>query len=282
MSKREHADDQSRPGSGTARESQKLWDGRIRSNPDASGVGCAGFGLQYNRWLYRIRAHRFRQLVGKLGLDLGNIRVLDVGSGTGFYIGLWQQLGVNKVEGLDFTEAACEFLGKKFPDITVYLEDIASEDLDLPAESYDIVSAYDVLFHIVDDQAYARALANISRLLKPGGYLVFSENFTHHQHIRGGPYHYSRSIFQIEPFLDEAGIKILYRRPMFVLMNAPDDSKGRLLKSWWRMVTAAVRQGEKAAWLTAAMLFPLERLLTSLLKESPSTEVAVCVRTKAG
>ena len=35
----------------------------------------------------------------------------------------------------------------------------------------------DVLFHIVDDEGYARAIRNLAALLAPGGLLVLTENF---------------------------------------------------------------------------------------------------------
>ncbi len=37
----------------------------------------------------------------------------------------------------------------------------------------------DVLFHIVDDEGYARAIRNLAALLAPGGLLVLTENFLH-------------------------------------------------------------------------------------------------------
>lgn len=257
---------------------QVFWDNRIRENPNASGTGCANFGLHYNRWLYRLRAHRFGQLMSTLPVNPRQARVLDIGSGTGFYIDLWQRQGACSVEGLDFSASAVAMLGSKFPGVSFHFTDISNPDLRLPAESFDIISAFDILFHIVNDENYARALNNISRLLKPGGLLIFSENFVHKEHPRIGDYHYSRSIGQIQRHLDDAGMQMLFRRPMFVLMNAPDDSTGRLQRAWWRLVTASVQQGEIAGWVTGAVLYPLERFLTTVMKESPSTEIAVCRR----
>lgn len=255
---------------------QQFWNKRIGNNPDLSSIGCAGFGLQYNRWLYRIRAHRFRRVAGNLPVDLSSVEVLDIGSGTGFYLQLWKDLGVTEPQGLDFSASAVRFLNQKFPHSTVHKLDIGEQDLPLPAQSFDIISAFDVLFHIVDDDRYATALRNIARLLKPGGYLLFSENFTHHEHARGGDYHFSRTLDNIIGLAGSAGLKLKYRRPMFFLMNAPDDSTGNWTRLRWRLTRRVATMNEKAGWFTGLLLYPFERLLTALLKESPTTEVAVC------
>ena len=42
-----------------------------------------------------------------------------------------------------------------------------------------MISAMDVLFHIVDDDGYAQAIHNLARMLAPGGLLVFTENLLH-------------------------------------------------------------------------------------------------------
>ena len=53
--------------------------------------------------------------------------------------------------------------------------------------SFDAVSAFDVLFHIVDDAAYGRAFQNIASLLKPGGWFLWSDNFLKANPRSGSP-----------------------------------------------------------------------------------------------
>ena len=43
----------------------------------------------------------------------------------------------------------------------------------------------DVLFHIVDDDGYVRAIANLHSLLRPGGMLILTENLVHGDWHRG-------------------------------------------------------------------------------------------------
>ncbi|MEJ8569370.1 class I SAM-dependent DNA methyltransferase [Elongatibacter sediminis] len=259
---------------------ERFWNQRIGNDPDESSIGCAGFGRNYNRWLYRVRARRFRAVVRELAVDIRQCTILDAGSGTGFYLDQWQQLGARRIHGLDFSEAALDYLQPRFPTITLHHQDLSGVT-NLPQAGFDLVSAFDVLFHIVDDPCYDRAIANIAQALKPGGYLLLSENFTHHVRARGGTYHYSRTLTDIHERLARQGLELLFRRPMFVLMNAPDDSTSALLRAWWRLVGRVARHSEITGWLTGALLYPYERVLTRLLRESPSTEIAVCRRMAA-
>lgn len=259
-------------------ESRKYWEARLRDHGTLEGVGCLGRGLPYNRWLYRVRARRFAAVTARLGLPFERCDVLDVGSGTGFYLDRWRRMGVRRLDGLDFTEIAVNRLSERFPDSHIYHADLSDDRGVLPAAAYDVVSAFDVLFHIVDDAAYAAALAAIARTLRPGGVLLYSDNFVHQQRPRSGAYHFSRTVWAIRSALDQAGFDELWRVPMFVLMNAPDDSTHPTWRLWWRLVLSLTRQGELASHTLGAALFPLELALTRLLRDGPSTEIAVCRR----
>lgn len=81
---------------------------------DLSVVGHSGLGLRYNRWLYRVRAAVFRRLLRTISLP-PDARVLDVGSGTGFYIAEWERAGFTDIVGSDLTAIAVERLARRFP-----------------------------------------------------------------------------------------------------------------------------------------------------------------------
>ena len=262
----------------SANEARAYWEQRLREHPNERGVGCGAAGLAYNRWLYRLRRFRFRRVLRRIPWPVGQARVLDVGCGTGFYIEQWKRAGAKSVEGLDLTEASVERLADLHPDCRFHRADIADEADSLSSGPFDVVSAYDVLFHIVDDQRYLTALRRIAGLMPSGGYFLYSDNFVHHEHARSGTYHYSRTIQAIAAALDEAGFEVIERVPMFVLMNAPDDSKSPALRFWWRLVSAVLRRGERLSGLLGALLFPVDLLLTNVVKESPTTEIAICRR----
>ena len=90
------------------------WESRLKQDYSLQGVGYQRLGKQYNKWMYRLRAHVFQRVARGLGVDWSTARVLDVGSGTGFYVEQWHKLGVPKVVGLDITEVAVHELRRSF------------------------------------------------------------------------------------------------------------------------------------------------------------------------
>ena len=165
------------------------WEERLRGDYTLGGVGYQGLGEAFNRWGYRARRRVFLRALRARAAP--GARVLDVGSGTGFYLDLWRELGAASITGSDLTAVAAERLAVRHPYAEAVRLDIGAESIDLPAASFDAISAMDVLFHVTDDARFARALVNAARLLRPGGLLVFSDLFVHgapwrapHQAIR--------------------------------------------------------------------------------------------------
>jgi SAM-dependent methyltransferase len=250
-----------------------FWEERLQ-HFDLSAVGYAGLGLRYNRWLYRVRSFVFRRTLRRAGLNVDSAQVLDVGSGTGFYINEWLRAGAKDVIGSDLTRVATGRLRETFPQLEFVQLDISAEPA-FPAASFDVISAFDVLFHVVDDHRYRAAIANIATLLREGGYFVFSENF-----VRGQPAKHvhmvSRSRAEIEGLLAEFGFDVVIRRPMFILMNSPIDSGSAILHVIWDHLRRIVSCHEAFGAAAGALLFPLEVALVSILRQGPSAEVMVC------
>ena len=250
------------------------WEARLRADYSLGGVGYIGLGEAFNRWSYRVRRHVLRRTLRTLDLTR-DASVLDVGSGTGFMVDVWRTAGFRRVEGCDLTSVAVEGLSQRFPSTRFLTVDISGSNVPY-LEQFDAVSANDVLYHIVDDAAYRRALTNISEALRPGGYFVFSENFLHGPTQRS-EHQVSRSLDEITHMLVEAGFDVIARRPLFVLMNSPIDSRSRLLHFWWRHLARVLRRG-RLGGVFGAMLYGPELGLIRIIKEGPSSEVMVCRR----
>ncbi|HEV2685079.1 MAG TPA: class I SAM-dependent methyltransferase [Actinomycetota bacterium] len=258
-----------------------FWENRLKRDFNLQGVGYRSLGLGYNQWLYRVRARVFRRMARRIRAELPNGRVLDIGSGTGFYIREWIRLGARSVVGSDITDVACDGLRDRFPDVRIERLDIGAPLESFSPGEFDILSAFDVLFHILDDERYKRALDNIASLLRPGGYFFYSDNFLRAGEHRA-PHQVSRFRPQIEQALGASGFRIVERRPMFVLMNAPLDTQSALLKWFWARIEEHVQKSEKNSKRTGAVLYPTELLLTKLLHEGPSTEVVLCKKGSSG
>jgi SAM-dependent methyltransferase len=258
---------------------QQYWEDRLHANYSLKGVGCSRFGSQYNKWLYRARDRVLRRELASLKLDLTAANVLDVGSGTGFYLDFWRRAGVRSVSGCDLTETAVSGLQSNFPGHRFFQCDIGG---DLPAGvsgQFDVVSAFDLLYHIGDDAKYETAFHNISRLLVTGGLFCFSEIFLHRDTERGMHVVF-RPLSQIERLLAESGFEILTRHPVFVLMNEPLDTDSSATMLLWKLMMQPARMSETLGWLWGAALSPVDRVLTRFMKESPSTEMMLCRRVR--
>lgn len=199
-----------------------------------------------------------------------------MGSGTGFYVDLWRDLGA-AVTGSDITQAAVDQLRRSRPDIEFERFDVAGEEVPSQLGQFDAISAFDVLFHITDDDRYQQAFFNIRSLLRPGGTLIFTDNFLHREKVCS-PTQVSRTLEQIERVVAAAGLEVVDRRPALYLMNSPIDSSSPAMRAWWSVLSAAVSRSEALGWVAGAVLFPLEVLLSQRLREGPTTEMMVCRR----
>ncbi len=268
------------------------WEQRLAEHAGLVGVGYLKLGAAYNRWLYEVRRTVFRRLAAAHRLGGRGQRVLDVGSGTGFYVAEWLATGADEVVASDLTEVAVGRLRQAFPGVAVHQMDIGAPPVPgtpvaEAAGRFDVVSAIDMLFHIVDDGAYGRAISNFATLVRPGGTLVISEMLLHGERATV-PHMVSRTRREVEGLLRAAGFDVVDRRPMFVLMNYPLDLTGPLgavaRLAWTAMVAPCALPvvGNGYGWLLGAVLAPLERLLTAGLRGSATTEILVCVKRAEG
>jgi SAM-dependent methyltransferase len=256
------------------------WEDRLRTNPGILGVGFTRLGKQFINWQYKVRAVVFSRILQQMDFMPGTARVLDVGSGTGFYIEQWRRAGVQDVVGSDLTDIAISRLEQQFPGTPFHKFDIGGSQSILPGKHFEIVNAFDVLFHIVDDAQYSRAIENVYSLLSPGGWFLFSDLFVHGE-VRRAEHMVSRSLAEVEAILRNTGFEIVARRPMFVLMNQPLDSQSQLVTILWRLMTYPVQRIHALGFFLGAVLFPFDVFLTGVVRESPTTEIMICRKPSA-
>jgi len=183
-------------------------------------------------------------------------------------------LGLRKVVGTDITQIAVKNLKKKFPKDEFYQLDIGDNNV-LLNEKFEIVSAFDVLYHIVDDVKFNIAIKNIYDLLKHDGLFIFSDIFLRSKTMRAENM-VSRSLLDVENILKKTGFKIVKRSPQFVLMNNPIKSNSKLRRFFWKETMLYVKKSEVIGFIVGAILYPFEIILTNILKESPTTEIIIC------
>ena len=254
------------------------WESRLSAHYTLQGVGDIGLPLSYNRWLYNVRASAFRHVLGLIDGKPADWDILDVGSGTGFYIDQWNRRSPRTLTGADITATAVRNLTERFPGARFLQCDIGS---DLPEAlqpgSLDVISAYDVLFHIVEAEPYARAMRNFADLLRPGGYLIFSDNL-----VDAGRSHdthqISRTEGDVRALLQQSGFSVMKVVPMFVFMNDPVRSNSRIMRALFNRIYRLAARGERWGEIVGAALYPLEIASLRLMSRGPSTEIFICRR----
>ena len=254
------------------------WDTRLGRDWTLHGVGLLGATASWNNALYRVRGRVFTRVAAALEIDLTKASVLEVGPGTGFYLRHWRKQGVRDLSGLDIAASAVAQLSKKFRKVKFFCGDI-SEDVSALREShprgFDVISAFDVLFHVMDDEKYEQAFKNVESLLAPGGWFVFSEKFVHHRTRRRGNY-VNRSIEQTTVAVLDAGLVPVRRLPMFYLMGYPSDASSSWQRELHRRVVQPCAKSERWGAVAGAVLGRIDLALTALVTESPTTEIMIC------
>lgn len=110
------------------------------------------------------------------------LRVLDVGSGTGHWIDFFREaLFATEVVGIELNDQMADHLRRRYASeasVTILGADITEPGLAVRiGEPVDYVSAIGVMFHIVEDPLWKRAVQNLAAILKPGGLLFVGGDF---------------------------------------------------------------------------------------------------------
>lgn len=258
-------------------EPRNYWQER-HSRTDLSTVGFIGFGIPFNFWMYKIRAVVFNSIIRQQKLDFSKEKVLDVGSGSGFYLQQFKALKAADLSGSDFSDKAVRKLRTTFKGTKIINLDITGSVPKKGQKKYSLINAFDILYHIVDDKKYSRAIENISAMLKKNGLFIFTENFLQNKNQRD-LFQVNRSRRTILKLLRKNHFQVLTVKPIFYLMNTPVDSESKFLKIWWFIFSNSITRLNFLGHLFGAVLYPAELLLVKLAKNYPSTKIIVCKKT---
>ncbi len=111
-----------------------------------------------------------------------NLRLLDVGSGTGHWIEFFMESQyVSSAVGLEVAPNASAFLREKFADrahVEILNTDVGADAFTDEVEGpFDYVSAIGIMFHITDDRKWAQGLRNMGSVLAPDGLIFVGGDF---------------------------------------------------------------------------------------------------------
>ena len=197
---------------------EAYWERRLSKKLDLTTVGQMGLGYVYNSWLYRARFHAMYRALRKLNLNISSKSLIDIGVGSGAWIPFWQKHNISKIVGLDIASASVCALGNRYPQYSFLKADICSTSKIPSGETFDIVTAFDVLFHITNDSDFSNGILNLSKLVKRGGWAIISDSFGNKP---WGPFYheYHRSYDHYLEKFYSAGLKTVHIEPIFYTMT---------------------------------------------------------------
>lgn len=122
------------------------------------------FEIEERMWWYQGRRRVCFDLLNRRLGERCDLDILDVGCGTGYNVALLRRYG--RAQGVDMSEEALRFCRRRgVTEVTLH----QAEELPFPNQSFDLLTAFDVIEHIEDDRG---ALREFRRLLRPRGWLL--------------------------------------------------------------------------------------------------------------
>jgi len=162
-----------------AAELQAYWGSlsarHLTASRDGYEVICyAGMPGWFNTFIHRYQMKTFERLVS--GQSFAGCDVLDVGTGVGRWARWYAACRDARVTGIDIEPARLEraraLAGGN--GLRIAYEQMPADDLRFDDASFDVVNCVTVLQHVPDD-VKRRAIAEIARVLRPGGRIVLFE-----------------------------------------------------------------------------------------------------------
>ena len=150
---------------------------------------------------------------------------------------------------------------------------------EIPGEKrFDAISAFDVFFHIVDDARFSQAIANVSSLLKPGGYFLYSDYFMRGEEKRMEHIAF-RSRHRIDQVMVANGLNEVNRIPVFYMMNSPVVTDKRIPRKAFNVLLSLAGRSELCGKIVGWCAYPIEKLMLAATREATGTELVVYQKT---
>ena len=257
-------------------DASAYWKDRLGQRFDLTGVGFRRRSAEFNRWVYRIRTESLDDLFERYEWSVEGKAVLDIGCGTGYFIDHWSRRQARPIVGVDVAEVSVEKLTERFSEAEFYCADITAPDLILDG-TFDYLSVFDVLYHVVDDRRFEQAVRNLSRLCRPGSKVIVTDMFGQRtievvKHVR------NRSLTSYTEVFSKQGFRLLNITPLFFTLMPPGGLTGRLAY-WagalgWEALTLAARWNRPGR-VIGSVLYKVDSNLRRRFDRGPSHHLAV-------
>ena len=159
----------------------KFFDEVIHAEADAeSKLINQSWPLFWTRYHYNLVENGIMEIMIKYDLPVQGGNILDIGSGTGHWLDFYRTFfEPAQLWGIDFAQGPLDKLQKKFgSSVQLQRWDISAEiPAELSVNRFDLINAVGIVFHIVDDEKWRKAIDNLASLLKESGVLIIGGDF---------------------------------------------------------------------------------------------------------
>ena len=112
-------------------------------------------------------------------ISIKNYNLLDIGSGSGHWIDFYLSLGFSQAIGVDVSLSSVKFLKNKYESNNKVniVHGSFTEVVENFQIGFNIINAIGVMFHIVDDSKWEKAIQSVSKRLKDNGLFIIGGHF---------------------------------------------------------------------------------------------------------
>jgi 2-polyprenyl-3-methyl-5-hydroxy-6-metoxy-1,4-benzoquinol methylase len=199
-------------------DAEDYWNRRLDDRFSLRGVGHVQFSHAYNRWLYARKRDVLQDALRGWDGGLSGKTVLDIGSGTGFFVERYLALR-GRVTGVDLSRRSIAELSGRFPGAEFHLLDIGAADGRLPGRQFDIINMWDVMYHIVSEERFLNACRNIAAMGRPGTRFLVTDLMASERYVRPAPHVVFRNRAAYQEALGPLGFVHLETRPLYRFLN---------------------------------------------------------------
>lgn len=229
-------------------EGKTYWDKRLSDHDGMQATGAFHLPESWQKWMYKGTERAIRRLFKQADFTVRDQAVLDFGCGFGYFENFWEASGAKRADGVDISSVSIEKLQRLYPHRKYVCANLAESPAALQAFAPpDLVTAINVVFHIVTDEVLVANLDALCSILPPGGGFLFNDVVADKP---DAPHVKHRSLDWWREKLSGLGLDLIASVPVFIVHNK------------------VIRGVHRYPGLTGAFQYYLDGLLLSLVPNS--------------